>query len=83
MTQRARIETPLKRVLEQEGRKQTWLARELSKRLGRSITRGQVGSWAHGIHVPEHATREAIARALGRTTAELWPGEDDDMDKAA
>lgn len=65
----ARLETPLKRILEDEGRSQAWLARRLA------VTRQQVWMWTNGIHAPEHATRERIADILGRTTDELWPDE--------
>lgn len=75
MTQRARIETPLKRVLDQEGRRQTWLAEQISAALGKHVDSRQVFSWVHGIHVPEHATRDAIADALGQTPEALWPDE--------
>lgn len=65
----ARIETPLKRVMDAEGRSQTWLAKAIG------VHRQQVWMWIHGIHVPEQASREAIARALGRNPDELWPPE--------
>lgn len=81
MTKRARIETPLKRVLDQEGRRQTWLADQVSARLDKNIDSRQVFGWVHGIHVPEHATREAIAYVLGRTPEDLWP--DEYLDQAA
>lgn len=70
MTTRARLETPLKRVLAEEGRRQTWLA----ERIGADPT--QVWGWVHGLHVPQEATRLRIAEVLGRTTEELWPGID-------
>lgn len=63
----ARIETPLKRVLDEEGRRQTWLA----DRLG--VDSRQVWNWVHGLHQPEQATRDRIAEILGRTTEELFP----------
>lgn len=56
----ARIETPLKRILEAEGRSQTWLARTIG------VKRQQVWMWVNGIHVPVEPTREAIADALCR-----------------
>lgn len=62
-----RHETPLGEVLRTEGRTQAWLARTLD------VQPAQVWSWVHGIHVPEDATRDQIATALGRTTDELWP----------
>lgn len=73
----AREETPLKRLMESEGRSQAWLARRLG------VKRQQVGTWIHGIHVPKEATRLEIARMLcahpdepARVHAfarELWP----------
>lgn len=63
----ARIDTPLKRIMAEEGRTQAWLARRLN------VKPQTVWSWIHGIHEPEQATRETIAEALGRTTEELWP----------
>lgn len=63
----ARTETPLKRILEDEGRTQAWLARRLG------VKPQQVGIWVHGIYRPLPETQEAIAAALGRTVEELWP----------
>lgn len=74
--ERARIETPLQRILQAEGRTQAWLARTLE------VDGRQVWVWVHGLHVPEPDTRGAIAQALGRTVQELWP-EAVDPDKAA
>lgn len=62
-----REKTPLDRVLREQGRSGRWLA----DRVGTHET--QVSRWRHGLHVPEHATREAIARELGRTVEDLWP----------
>ena len=67
MSRLARIETPLKRALDEDGRRQSWLA----KRLG--VAPRQVWAWVHGLHVPEQATREQIARVLGRKVDDLWP----------
>lgn len=75
MTQRARVETPLKVVLDDQGRRQTWLADQLSAALNKNIDSRQVWNWVHGIVVPEHATRAAIARVLGQTPEDLWPHE--------
>lgn len=58
--------TPLRRVLEDEGRKQSWLA----ERIG--IDPAQLSRIVNGFHAPE-ATRDAIADALGRETSELFP----------
>jgi transcriptional regulator with XRE-family HTH domain len=45
----------------------------------------QVSRWRSGMHMPEPATREAIAEALGRAVGELWPDAkaDPEPDKAA
>jgi hypothetical protein len=67
MPVRARLDTPLKRVLEDQGRRQTWLA----ERLGTSPR--QVWGWVHGIHLPEQATQLAIAELLGQNVGDLWP----------
>lgn len=65
----ARIQTPLGRILIEEGRKMTWLA----DRLG--VSKQEVGRWVHGVHVPAEATRQEIARTLGRTLDELFPAD--------
>jgi len=74
---RARIDTPLRRILREEGRRQNWLALQVG------ATRQQVWAWVHGLHVPEQPTRDAIARALGRKVDELWPAEAASETKAA
>lgn len=74
---RARIETPLKRVLEDEGRTQAWIARRLG------VSRTQVGFWVHGINIPTEPNRVRIADLLGRTADELWPDEPDSLPEAA
>lgn len=59
--------TPLKRVLQSEGRRQTWLASQIGMdppTLSRIVT---------GRLVPTDAERLAIAKALGREVEELWP----------
>ncbi len=58
--------TPLARVLEEEGRKQSWLA----ERTG--IDRGMLNRYVHGLHCPQDR-QQAIAEALGRTVDELFP----------
>lgn len=73
MNQRARIETPLKTILDEEGRRQTWLADRLTDKLGRKVDARMVWGWVHGLHLPEDATRTAIADVLGRELHELWP----------
>jgi hypothetical protein len=68
MTKR-RIRTPLDQAI--------WEARVTNRWLGEQIGahETQVSRWRHGLHVPEQATREAIARALGREVNEIWPVE--------
>ncbi len=67
MELRARIDTPLKRVLDEQGRRQSWLAEQIGS------TPQQVNKWVGGLHVPAEATRTAIARALDVPEADLWP----------
>jgi transcriptional regulator with XRE-family HTH domain len=69
--ERARLNTPLKKVLVHEGRSQAWLARTLG------IDARQVWGWVNGLHQPEVAMQEAIASVLGRTVEELWPHADE------
>jgi lambda repressor-like predicted transcriptional regulator len=64
---RARLDTPLKRALAEDGRRQNWLAERLD------VDPTQVWGWVHGLHVPEEATRARIADLLGRHVDELWP----------
>jgi transcriptional regulator with XRE-family HTH domain len=59
--------TPLKRILQAEGRKQSWLAAEVGVD---QPTLSRIVSW--GTH-PDASIREAIATALGRTVAEVFP----------
>lgn len=63
----ARADTPLKLILVNEGRSQSWLARQIGARPE------QVNRWVHGLHEPAVKTQAAIADALGRSVAELWP----------
>jgi transcriptional regulator with XRE-family HTH domain len=67
----ARLNTPLKQALAEDGRRQNWLA----ERLG--VDARQVWGWVHGVHIPGHETKAEIARILGRTPEELWPAHDD------
>lgn len=67
MTNRARIETPLGRILAEEGRKLTWLALQVG------ASKQEVWRWVHGLHVPVAAMQGAIADALGRPVEDLWP----------
>ncbi len=67
MTGRAKIDTPLKRILQEEGRRQTWLAAQIG------VRPDQLNRWVHGLHEPIDATKQAIAEALGRPVDDLFP----------
>jgi lambda repressor-like predicted transcriptional regulator len=59
--------TPLKRIMLDEGRRQSWLASTIGKdqsEVSRIVNRGLV---------PDEEIRLAIASALGREPSELWP----------
>jgi len=59
--------TPLKRILESEGRKQTWLARTTG------IAKADVNRIANrGMH-PTEDEAQRIAAALGRQVCEVFP----------
>lgn len=58
--------TRLQEVIQDEGRKQAWLA----ERAG--IDPAHLSRIVNGLH-PSQATARAIADALGRETGELWP----------
>lgn len=60
--------TALGRILEEEGRKQTWLAEQVG------TSRQRIHLLVHGLH-PSDDEAQAIADALGRTREELWPTE--------
>jgi hypothetical protein len=75
--ERARLNTPLKKVLVCEGRTQAWLARTLD------VDARQVWGWVNGLHQPEAAMQHAIASVLGRTVEELWPDADHSEKEAA
>jgi hypothetical protein len=65
--------------MESEGRRQSWLAREIGKdqsEVSRIVNRGLV---------PDLGTQEAIALALKRSVDEFWPDvvEADDAKAAA
>lgn len=64
-----RIRTPLDEAIWEARVTNRWLA----ERIGAHET--QVSRWRHGLHVPEQATQERIARVLGREVADLWPVE--------
>lgn len=72
--ERARLNTPLKRALEEDGRRQSWLA----ERLGTDAR--QVWGWVHGLHVPGDETKQRIAAALGRDVEALFgPATDEEV----
>lgn len=60
-------ETPLARLLREEGRRQDWLAAQIGARPE------QVSRWVQGVHLPVEATREAIANALRLPVDEVFP----------
>ena len=64
-----RPETPLKRILDEEGRRQDWLARQLN------VDESAVSRWVRGVHVPSEPNRRAIAEALGRNVDDVFPPE--------
>jgi transcriptional regulator with XRE-family HTH domain len=64
------METPLKRILDEEGRRQSWLAQRLGK------DGSTVWNWVHGITMPDAETQQAVADLLGRPREQLWPDED-------
>lgn len=59
--------TPLDQCLWEQRRSNRSLAKELG------VHETQVSRWRSGLHVPELERRDAIAEALGRTPADLWP----------
>jgi transcriptional regulator with XRE-family HTH domain len=59
--------TPLKAIMEDEGRRQSWLARRIGK------DQGEVSRYVSRGMLPDEATRLAIAEALNRAPSELWP----------
>ncbi len=63
----SRKPTPLKRILQDEGRRQAWLA----ERAG--LDQATLSRIVTGRLVPTDREREAIAKALGRDVDELWP----------
>jgi transcriptional regulator with XRE-family HTH domain len=63
--------TPLRAIMEAEGRRQSWLAQRIGKHqseVSRIVNRGLL---------PDAETRLAIAAALGRSVEELWPDTDE------
>lgn len=59
--------TELQRVIHEEGRKQSWLAGKVG------IDQAYLSRIVRGLHCPDDLKR-AIADALGRKPADLWPG---------
>ncbi len=66
MTVSGTPQTPLGRILREEGRRQSWLA----ERVG--VDQATMSRYVHGLHIPDDK-RRAIAEALGREISELWP----------
>ena len=66
---RSHPDTPLKTILVNEGRKQSWLA----ERAG--IASSTVNQIVHGLR-PTDVQAKAIADVLGRDVAELWPADE-------
>jgi hypothetical protein len=58
-------ETPLKRILREDGRKQNWLAEQTG------VSPAQLSRIVNGLQCDE-ATRQAIADALGRSVSEVF-----------
>jgi hypothetical protein len=75
--------TALGEHLIQEGRAQTWLAMQLSARLGRPVYRQEVHLWCRGDRMPELATREAIASILKAPVDVLFPADPLSTERAA
>lgn len=58
--------TPLQRVLFEEGRRQNWLA----ARVG--VHESAMSRYVNGLH-PSEDLKAQIAQTLGRNVDELWP----------
>lgn len=69
---RPKVLTPLRAELDEQGRTQKWLVRELAK-AGVKIDASQVSDYCGGKHLPQPSTRLAIADALGRHVDDLFP----------
>lgn len=76
MPSRTPASTPLKRVLQSEGRKQSWLAEQVG------IDQPTLSRIVNGLHCDE-GTRQKISAALGREVCDLWPTADADELEAA
>lgn len=64
---RAPVETPLRRVMREQGRTQKWLAAKVG------TDQGQISDYCRGVHLPQPSTRAAIAKALGEPIEALFP----------
>lgn len=60
------FKTRLQQVLQEEGRKQRWLAEQIG------VDEAMVSRYASGLHVPDDKQR-LIARALRRRVRDVFP----------
>lgn len=60
-------DTPLRRILKEQGRMQIWLAQRVD------VHPSEISDYVRGVHVPVEATRQQIARALDVPESTLWP----------
>lgn len=66
--------TPLGETLIEQGRTQTWLAMQLSARIGRPVYPQEVSRWCKaGDRTPEATTREACSKILKVSLGDLFP----------
>jgi ribosome-binding protein aMBF1 (putative translation factor) len=73
----SRNPTVLKRIMDAEGRRQSWLAAKVGQNqseISKIVKRGLV---------PDLEVQVAIADALGRKVEELWPADHDSRQAAA
>lgn len=68
--------TTLKRVLDEQGRRQNWLAEQVG------VHESHISRIVNGLHCND-ATQRKIACALGRDVHELWPDTGHDLPEAA
>lgn len=59
-------QTPLQRILREDGRRQNWLAEQTG------VSRSQLSRIVNGLQCDE-ATRQSIADALERKVSEVFP----------
>ena len=64
------VETPLRRVMREQGRTQKWLA----ARVG--TDQGQISDYCRGVHLPQPSMRAAIAEAVGEPVERLFPAHE-------